>query len=248
MIRNYFKTAFRTLIRNRLYTTLNIAGLTFGLSCFLLIGIYLFDELTYDQQHTRGNRIYRVVEHKTVNGESTTIAAASYQLAEQSKEKIPGVENTTRIRRTGRANIVNPENPADFFQETVTIADENFLNILDFPLLYGNKKTALADPNSIIITEDLAMRLFNKSDVVGKTLQFNFLKMPLKITAVLKEHPRNSSFVFSSVLSSATFQSDEGYRAMEARDWFSESFSVYALLKPRTNANSVATQMSKLVH
>src|SRR5712671_1288406 len=172
MIKNYFKTAFRTLIKNKLYTILNVAGLTFGLSCFLLIGLYLFDELTFDRQHGKADRIYRVIEHKNTNGESTTIAGASYKLAEESRKKIPGVENTTRIQRTGRANIVNPENPENFFQETVTIADEHFLNVFDFPLIAGDKKTALTEPNSIIITQDLAMRLFNKADVLGKTLQF----------------------------------------------------------------------------
>ena len=75
-----------TLTRNKLYTTLNVAGLSFGLTCFLLIGLYLFDELTFDQQHTKADRIYRVIEHKTVNGEATTIAAASYKLAEESKK------------------------------------------------------------------------------------------------------------------------------------------------------------------
>ena len=115
MFKNYFKTAFRTLIRNRLYTALNIAGLTFGLSCFLLIGLYLFDELTFDQQHHNADRIYRVVEHKTVNGESTVIAGAGFQLAEQSKKKIPGVANTTRIQRIGRGNILNSRKSLQFF-------------------------------------------------------------------------------------------------------------------------------------
>jgi putative ABC transport system permease protein len=236
MIKNYFKTAFRSFIRNKLYTVLNVAGLTFGLSCFLLIGLYLFDELTFDQQHRNGDRIYRVIEHKNVNGESTTIAGASYKLAEESKKKIPGVENTTRIQRTGRANIVNPENPSNFFQETVTISDEHLLEIFDFPLIAGDKKTALSEPNSIIITEDLAMRLFNKTDVLGKTLQFSFMESPLKITGVLKNHQKNSSFDFSSVLSEASFYSDKGYKNMLASDWLSNNFSVYALLLPNTNA------------
>src|SRR4029079_17655562 len=96
MIKNYLKTASRNLWRNKLYTLLNIAGLTFGISCFLLIGLYIFDELTYDQQHSKGDRIYRVIEHKTVNGESTTIAGAGYKLAQESKGSIPPVENTTR--------------------------------------------------------------------------------------------------------------------------------------------------------
>src|ERR1044071_6728094 len=103
MFRNYFKTALRSLIRNKLYRTLNVAGLTFGISSFLLIGLYVFDELTFDKQHKNAGRIYRVVEHKTVNGESTTIAAAGYRLAEESK-KLSGVENTCRMIRTGRAN------------------------------------------------------------------------------------------------------------------------------------------------
>src|SRR5688500_9902664 len=202
MIKNYFKTAWRSLIKNKLYTALNVAGLTFGISCFLLIGLYLFDELTFDKQHSKADRIYRVIEHKTVNGEATTIAAASYKLAEESKKTIAEVEDTTRIRRTGRANLINPENPVNF-QETVTVADEHFLEIFDFPLISGDKKTALQEPNSIIINEDLANRLFNKTNVLGKTLQFSFFESPLKITGVLKNHPGNSSFDFNSVMSEA---------------------------------------------
>jgi putative ABC transport system permease protein len=248
MIKNYFKIALRTLFRSRLYTVLNVAGLTFGLSCFLLIGLYLFDELTYDTQHTRADRIYRLIEHKTVNGESTTIAGGGFRLAEESRKSIPGVENTTRIQRLGRANIINPENPANFFQETVTVADQRFLEIFDFPFVAGKPENALAEPNSIIITEDLAMRLFNRTDVLGKTIQFSFMEPPLKITGILKGHPRNSSFDFESVLSETSFQNTEGFKAFAASDWLSENYSVYALLKPNSDAKSVAAQMSKLVH
>lgn len=248
MFKNYFKTALRTLSKNKLYTVLNVAGLTFGLSCFLIIGLYIFDELTYDQQHINADRIYRVIENKNVNGEATVIAAASYKLAEESKKTIPGVENTTRMQRMGRANILCTDNPSNFFQETVTVADENFLDIFDFPFIAGDKKTALKEPNSIIITEDLAMRLFNKTNVLGKNLAFSFYESPLRITGVLKNHPRNSSFDFNSILSEASFQSQEYFKNMAAGDWFSENFSVYTLLKPGTNAQNVAQQMSKLVH
>jgi putative ABC transport system permease protein len=248
MIKNYLKTAVRTLLRNKLYAILNIAGLTFGISCFLVIGLYLFDELTFDTQHTNAERIYRVVEHKKVNNESTVIAAAGYKLATESKRTIPGVENITRVQRLGRANILTPENPENFFQETVTAADEHFLTIFDFNVIAGNRSTALAEPNSMVITEDLAKRLFNKTDVLGKTLQFNFLDVPLKITAVLKDQPRNSSFNFSSVLSEATFLSDSGYKNMLATDWLSHNFSTYVLLKPAADAPSIANQMTKLVH
>ena len=248
MIKNYFKTAWRNLWKNKLYTTLNVAGLTFGITCFLMIGLYLFDELTFDEQHSKADRIYRVIEHKNVNGEATTIAAAGYKLASESKKGIAGVENTTYIQRTGRANLLTPENPSNFFQETVTVADEQLLEIFDFPLLSGDKKTALQEPNTIVINEDLAKRLFNKTDVMGKTVQFSFMEPPLKITGVLKNHPRNSSFDFSSVISEASFRADTNYKNMLARDWLSNNFSVYALLKPNTNSTSVGEKMTKLVH
>jgi putative ABC transport system permease protein len=249
MIKNYFKIAWRSLWKNKLYTTLNIAGLTFGISCFLLIGLYLFDELTFDEQHSKADRIYRVIEHKTVNGEATTIAAAGYKLAEESKKAIAEVENTTHVQRSGRANLLTPENPGNFFQETVTIADKDFLQIFDFPMISGDRKTALQEPNTIIINEDLAKRLFNKTDVTGKTLQFSFIQsIPLKITGVLKNHPRNSSFNFSSVMSDATFTSDSLNRAMRARDWLSNNYSVYVLLKPNADTKPIAEKMTKLVH
>jgi putative ABC transport system permease protein len=213
----------------------------------LLIGLYVFDELTYDQQHSKGDRIYRVIENKTVNGESTTIAGAGYKLAEESKKSIPAVENTTRMQRMGRANILNPENPANFFQETVTVADNQFFKIFDFPLVAGNKEVALQAPNSIVITQDLALKLFGNTDVLGKTLQFSFMEPPLKITGVLKNHPKNSSFDFGSVLSEASFQ-DENFKSATANDWLSENFSVYALLRPNAGVKVVAAQMSKLVH
>lgn len=247
MFKNYFKTAFRTLFKNKLYTTLNVAGLTFGISCFLLIGLFVFDELTFDEQHSRASRIYRVIEHRTVNGEATTIAAAGYKLAEESKKSIPEVENTTRVQRTGRANLVNPDNPVPF-QETVTVADENFLKIFDFPLIYGDRNTALTEPNSIIINEDLANRLFGKIDVMGKTLQFNFFEAPLKITGILKNHPRNSSFDFNNVMSESSYRNSDFWRQLESSDWASNNFSVYALLKTNSNAEVISQKISKLVH
>ena len=247
MFKNYLRTAIRTLSRNKLYTTLNIAGLTFGLSCFLLIGLYIFDELTYDTQHKNAGRIYRVIEHKTVNGESTTIAAAGYKLAEESMKTIPGVESTTFLRRLGRANILTPDNPTNFFQETVSSADERFFQIFDFPFIAGDRKTALAAPNTIVITEELAIKLFNKTDVIGKTIQFSFLDVPLKISGVLKNHPRNSSFNFTSMMSEVTFFADTGYRNMISVDWFSGNFQVYAQLKPNTDPASISTKMLQLV-
>ncbi|CAG5071548.1 hypothetical protein DYBT9623_03548 [Dyadobacter sp. CECT 9623] len=244
MIKNYFTVAIRTLVRNRLYTVLNVAGLTFGLTCFLLIGLYLFDELTFDQQYTNANRIYRVVEHMNVKGEETTIAAASFKLAEVSKQSIPEVENTTRMSRIGRANLVDPQNPVNF-QETVTIADQNFLEIFDFSLISGDKRTALKEPNSIVINEELAMRLFGSTQVLGKQLQWSYLDTPHRITGVLKNHPKNSSFTFNSLISENTNSDD--FKETAATDWSSNGFSVYALLRNGAKPETTAAKMTSMV-
>jgi putative ABC transport system permease protein len=246
MLSNYLTIALRALQRNKLYTALNVAGLTFGITCFMLIGLYVFDELTFDQQHSQANRIYRVIEHKNVKGEETTIAAASYKLAQEAKIRIAEVENTTRMSRDGRANLINPENPVNF-QETVTNADENFLQIFDFPLLLGDKQTALKEPNSILINEELAMRLFNKVEVLGKTLRFSHLDSPLTITGVLKNHPPNSSFNFNSLVSEATHRTSDYYKQMMSSDWSSTNFSVYTLLQPNANAGSVSSKLTRLI-
>ena len=144
------------------------------------------------------------------------------------------------------ANLINPENPVNF-QEDVTIADEQFLQVFDFPLIIGDKRTALQEPYSIIINEDLAMRLFNKKEVIGKILQFSFMDEPLKITGILKNHPRNSSFSFNSLISDASFKNTDFYKNMIAGDWLSNNFSVYALLKHGTDPESVSVNMKKLV-
>ena len=246
MIKSYFKTGWRNLWRSKLYSAINIIGLTFGIVCFLLIGLYVFDELTFDQQHTYAERIYRVIEHRNIKGEATTIAAAGYKLAEESKNSIPEVENTTRMHRPGRANLIDPENPIPF-QETATIADEHFLEIFDFPLVKGDKRTALKEPNSIIINEDLAMRIFNNTDVLGKNLQFSHLPSLLKITGILKNHPSHSSFTFNSVMSESTLYNTDDFKETMSSDWASESFSVYALLRPHSNPDSVSRKMTRLI-
>ena len=246
MIKNYFKVAWRTLFHNKLYTTLNVAGLTFGISCFLLIGLYIFDELTFDQYHSKADRIYRVIEHKNTNGEELTIAAASLKLAEESKKFVTGVENTTRIIRTGRALIINPDNKKKF-QETMALADENLLTIFDFELVGGDRNTALREPNSIILTETLAKLLFDSTNVVGKTALLEFMETPQKITAVLKDHPRNSSFDFNLMLAEATFHNEDFFRN-SASNWSSQNFTVYVLLKENASHELAAKSITSLVH
>jgi putative ABC transport system permease protein len=246
MVKSYFKTGWRNLWRSKLYSSINIIGLTFGIVCFLLIGLYVFDELTFDQQHENGERIYRVIEHKSVKGEATTIAAAGFKLAEQAPMSIPEVEKATRFFRAGRANLIDPENPVPF-QETVTIADDHFFEIFNFPMVEGDPRTALKEPNSIVVDEDLAMRIFGTTDIMGRNVQFSHLPEPLKITGILKKHPRNSSFTFNCVMSESSNYNFEYFKNAMESDWASGNFAVYTLLRPHSNPDSVDSKMTKLV-
>jgi putative ABC transport system permease protein len=243
MFRNYIKIAWRSLFKNRLYSLLNIAGLTFGLICFFMIGLFVFDELTFDEQHSKADRIYRLIEHKSEKGEQTVIAAGGYKIAEESKKVIAGVENTTRMTRTGRANLINPEKPDINFQEDVTIVDANFLKVFDFPLLEGDKETALIEPNSILITEELALSRFKTTNVLGKTLNFSHIKAPLKITGVLKNHQKNSTFAFNNVI----LEEKQFFDSLRQNDWLSSNYSIYLLLKPKTNPETVSANLKNLV-
>ncbi|MBD2755206.1 ABC transporter permease [Spirosoma validum] len=245
MLRNYLKITFRTLTRNKLYTTLNVAGLTFGVTCFLLIGLYLFDELTFDQQHSRSSRIYRAIQHKKTPTEDLTIAASSYKIGEESKKNIGEIENSARIVRTGRAYLSNPRNK-NAFQETITFGNPGLLQLFDFEVIDGDRKSSLNEPNSIIIVEELAKRLFNSTQVVGKTVDFE-LDRPLKITAVLKNHPRNSSFDFKAIVSEATISGDDEFAAWIS-DWDSQNFMTFFLLKENANPDVAAAKITQLLN
>lgn len=247
MFRNYLKIAFRTLVRNRLYTALNVAGLTFGITCFLIIGLYLFDELTFDQEHTNADRLYRIIEHRKTPTENLKIAAASYKLSEESKKSIPEIENTGRLTRIGRANLENKQNQKAF-QETVAYANNGLMEIFDFEAIDGNPKTALKDPNSIVLVEELAQRLFGSSKAVGKFLKWDFMTQPMKVTAVIKNHPKNSSFDFNSLYSEGTEFADTSYVNSINRDWSSHAFTVFALLKKHSDPALVSPKLKQLVY
>jgi putative ABC transport system permease protein len=247
MFKNYLLTAWRALFQHKLYTILNVAGLTFGISCFILIGLFLFDELSFDRSHTKADRIYRLIEHRNTNGEELTIAGSSFKLAEESKKRIPGIENTTRITRLGRDNISNPAIKQNKFQETVTYCDETLFKIFDFNFLAGDPNTALNAPNSIVLTASLAQRLFGATQVVGKPVKIDFIGSPLTVTAVVKDHPSNSSFDFSYLIAEPTFKNSDSYKQMATTDWSSNQFLVYALLKENVRPETVASALDRML-
>src|SRR5262245_59081893 len=229
MIKHYFKIVLRNLWRNKTYSFINIFGLTLGLICFLLIALYVFDELTYDSFHKNANNIYRVVETKvSPQGKESKIAAVAYKVSEQSPVVIPEVKKAARFSAFGRANVSDPSSTNTFY-EMFYLANQDFLNVFDFKLLDGNRPTALTAPRSVIMTEETAKKIYGVSSVLGKTLRIDRDSLPYTITGILKNFPANSHISFNLIFSESSV-TGSGYLNFIASDWSSNTYPTYLVL------------------
>jgi putative ABC transport system permease protein len=246
MLKNYFKIAWRNLWKQKSYSFINLFGLTTGFVCFLLIALYLFDELTYDSFHKQTGNIYRVVEEKTTTaGGTSKVATTAYNVSAQAKMNLPATADVCRFVTYGRVNILNNENSKVFYED-YTMADASFLKIFDFPVVQGDPHTALVDPFAIVITNETALKIFGEEKVVGKVIRIENDKQPYKITAVVKV-PGNSHLRFNLLISEATDIADSSSRKFMASDWSSNTFNSYVLLKPGASPVTLATGINKMV-
>ncbi|HMF70561.1 MAG TPA: ABC transporter permease, partial [Flavitalea sp.] len=246
MFRNYIKTAIRSLVKGKTFSFINIFGLTVGLTAFLLIALYIFDELTYDSSHKNGDRIYRVVSHITsIEGKETKRGGVGYQLGQRAKTGLTGVSDVARIAPLGRANISSVGNENVFYEDFYT-GNPGFLTTFDFPLLQGDRRTALSLPHTVILTESAAKKMFGTADVMGKQLNVDRDSVPCKITGVLKDFPFNSHIAFNFCFSEAAM-ADKGFQDFLLTDWNSGAFPSYVLLNPGVDPSSVEAQIDQLV-
>jgi putative ABC transport system permease protein len=245
MLRNYFKIAFRNLLKYRAYSMINIFGLMMGIACFLVIALYIFDELTFDSFHRNADNIYRVVEQRTSEtGKQTRVAAVSYQLAEQSPAKLPGIAKMARITVRGRV-LVKSQKERNGFQEEFWLANPGFLQVFDFKMIAGDRKTALDAPNSLLITEETAIKYFGSTDVIGKTVSVIRDTNYFTIKGVLENFPANSHLSFNMITGESSM-SAQGYLDFIGRDWTSNAFFTFLQLDPKTNTEKLAQQMEQL--
>jgi putative ABC transport system permease protein len=229
MFKNYFLTAIRNLFRNRLYSFISIFGLAIGMAVTLIVFRFIQFEKSYDKYHKDYQRIYRVyrtVTHPEIGTwNDARIGGAFYNIATQN---LSSVENATRIIYTGDYYIRHSNE--DFKESKLIFADSTFFNVFDFPLLTGDPKTALIEPNTIVITEAIAKKYFGDEPAIGKTIgELN----PLKVTGILKDIPDNSHFRFSIVASMGTFKNFfYGKNADEnLNSWQGEIFTYIKLRK-----------------
>lgn len=207
MVKNYLKIAIRSLLKNKVYAFLNIFGLTVGITCSLLIFLYVQDELTYDQNHSGADDIYRLsCEYFLPNdGGSEKWAPISAYVAQYFVNDYPEILESVRFQRNTNI-VVQKVGDTDRFYETVVYADSNVFNVFDYKLLEGDPKTVLKQPNTVVVTEEIAQKYFGKTDVLGETLEFPDNQYQLKITGVLDEIPSNTHLKFDVLVSFETLR------------------------------------------
>ncbi len=201
MIKNYLLVALRNIRKHSFYSSVNIFGLATGIAAALFILIYIVDELSYDKFHQNASNIYRIGLHGKISGQELETASSCPPLANALVTEIPGVEAATRVNR--RNNMVFKNGDLAFTEDKILFADSNFFQFFDFKLLEGDPTTALKEPNSIILTPDLASKYFKES-AIGKLLTIGNQNKSYKVTGIVAPPPHNSHFTFAALISTSS--------------------------------------------
>lgn len=234
MIRNYFKTAFRSFQRNRFFTTINLVGLTIGFTCCMLMGLYIQNELSYDRFQQKGNRIARMIMTYSFGQEVNKGNYTSTKVAPVFKRTFPEVESAIRMFQSTR--IVKNEDKV-FNEKKFMYADSTFFDMFSFRLLQGNQATALAGPNKVLLTETAARKYFGNTNPVGKTLLVSSAQTPYNITGIIEDCPENSQIKFDFL---ASFSS---MGTLQENTYWNANYTTYLLLK---NEQGFASLQSKI--
>ncbi len=240
MIKNYMKVAWRNLIKNKVFSLINIVGLATGLTCFILITLYVSDEISYDRFNEKADRIYRINSFIKLGGSELRLAVSSDPMGAVLKKDFPQVEEFVRFYNSNGSKSIRKG--SEFINENAVVhADSTLFRVFTLPALYGDTKTALNDPNTVVVTESAAKKYFGATDVVGRTIETNENGSTLyKVTAVIKDVPHNSHFNFDFFFSMDNVQYGFG-------NFLSHNFQTYILLKKGADYREVEKMFPKFV-
>jgi putative ABC transport system permease protein len=247
MIRYHLSYAFRHLVKNKLYTTLNLFGLSLGLACFALIGLWVKSELSYDRFHKKSDRIYRVVSKFMDETSVIDQAVTNPLLATTLIKEIPDVEQAVRIDPSDAAMAVGNKS----FLERGVITDQSFLNVFDFKLLSGDRNSALKEPYSVILSQGMVEKYFGKTDPVGRLVKiFGFDRdgngAQYKVTGVIENCPANSQFFYDYIISystAETFNPD----LLKSEAWFRNNVYTYIVLGESSDVTTLQGKLPGLI-
>lgn len=241
MLKNYVKYAFRYLVKNKVFSFINIAGLTVGLASFLLIINFVQYELSYDQYIDDIDDVYRV--NLVRNATGTKAAAIGPPMGPTMKAEFPEVESYVRFRHANDV-LVRIEDD-EFYENSIFYVDSTFLDVFTFPLIKGSRKDALVGKNTVVITQDLANKYFADEDPIGQIIQLDD-QLDLKITGVLGESATPSHFEFSMLISFETFEVPYGY-PVTLESWGWTSFPTYLKLHKGADPASVSAKFNDFI-
>jgi putative ABC transport system permease protein len=251
MFLNYFKIAFRYLLKNRTFSLINVFGLTLGFLCFILITLYIHDELNFDLFHKDSNRISRIIQNEQLeDGAQRKVAPIAAKIATESLKQIPEIEDAVRLSALGRITVGN--DPVNRDYEVTLTPDENFLTFFNFPLIEGDAATALKSPDAIVISERYAEKYFGKENPMGKrlwtSLERNEQPVEFVVTGVLKNLPKNSHIQLDMLFSESSWPGIfPWYSTFMASDWQSNSFITYIKTKPGVTEKNIEDKLTSLV-
>ncbi len=234
MIKNYFKTAFRKLWKNKTYAAINIFGLTLGLAACLLIGVYILHELSYDKFNERADRIVRVTMTWGKEGNENSTASTGTKVGPQFKRTFPLVEKY--VRTYINHNIIKSEDRI-FDEPAILYADEPFFSIFSYRLIQGNAATALDAPDKIVMTASAAKKYFGTDDAINKTLVSGGKE--LRVSAVCEDVPQNSQLKFDFVTQFANLGN-----GVDKETWWNANWVTYLLIRDKQSIPLLQPQVN----
>jgi len=226
MFRNYFKIAFRNLLRHRVYSVINVMGLAVGMAIFILILSYVQNELSYDSFHERSDQLYRLMRVEKMEGRMSTSSYVPAPLAPALLNDFPEIIHVVRMTGTGGVTINHKDK--SFVERRLILADAPFFEAFSFPLVKGNPKTALQDKYSVVITEEIAEKYFGDEDPIGKILTCAN-RIDLKVSAVAKNLPLNTVLDFDFLSSFELINELLGFNYLDS--WGAFNFSTYVMAR-----------------
>lgn len=233
MLKNFFKTALRNLLRHKGFSLINIAGLSIGLACCLIIVFYVLDELSYDQFHEKADRIVRVTMEYGFGGQVGRTENTGTKVAPAFNRDFPEVAQTVRVY--DQPAIVNYQDKL-FEEKRFFYADSTFFHIFSFHMLKGDPAQVLDAPNQVVLTQSTARKYFGEEDPIGKIIQVNDEKDYL-VTGIAEDVPINSQIKFDFM---ASFSSLD---VSHTEEWFSASYKTYLLLNSQEAIASLQTKI-----
>ncbi len=238
MLKNYLTVALRNLRKHKGYSLLNLAGLAIGMTCCLLIMLYVQDELSYDRFHPNAERLYRVCLDAGVGGQFIQSATTAAPMSATLLREAPEVEAAMRFWRGGRVLIGYEEKR--FYEENFLFADSSVFTVFGYALLTGDPRTALTEPNNVVLTSEAARKYFGAENPVGKVLRYDN-RLDLKVTGVLATPSRNSHLRFDFLAALATREDSR------SPVWISNNYYTYILLRPNAEAQQLTAKFPALV-